>query len=174
MTTILQTERLLLRHFIPGDLEALFEMYRDPQVRRFFPDGTLTYEETREEMEWYFNGHPQHPELGLWAAVLRASGRLVGRCGLLPWTIDGREEVEIAYLIDKASWGQGLGTEAARAIRDYAFEQLGLTRLICLIDEHNQASIRVAEKLGMAFEKAGRDELGPFQLYAMAFEPEKP
>jgi RimJ/RimL family protein N-acetyltransferase len=47
------------------------------------------------------------------------------------------------------------------------FPQLGLRRLICLIDEANQASIRVAEKIGMTFEKEGRDELGPFHLYAL-------
>ena len=161
---ILETERLLLRHFIPGDIDALFALYSDPEIRRFFPDGTETLEETREEMEWYFNGHPKHPELGLWATVLKETGQFIGRCGLLTWTIDGQFEIEIAYMIDKSLWGQGLGTEAAQGIRDYAFEQLGLTRLICLIDEDNQASIRVAEKTGMAFEKEGEDELGPFHL----------
>ena len=164
---ILETKRLLLRHPVPEDLEAYFALYHDPEMRRYFPDGTLTLEETREEVEWYLNGHPHHPELGLWATLHKESGQFIGRCGLLPWTIDGRFEVEIAYMIDKSYWRQGLGTEAAAGIRDYAFEQLGLTRLICLIDEQNQASIRVAEKIGMAFEKEGRDELGPFHLYAL-------
>jgi RimJ/RimL family protein N-acetyltransferase len=167
MMMILETERLLLRHFEPSDLEPLFALYRDPEMRRYFPDGTETLEETREEMAWYFNGHPDYPELGLWATLLKENGQFVGRCGLLPWTIDDQFEVEIAYMIDKRFWGQGLGTEAAAGIRDYAFEQLGLTRLICLIDEENRASIRVAEKIGMAFEKEGRDELGPFHLYAI-------
>ena len=164
---ILETERLLLRYFVPADLEALFALYSDPEVRHFFPEGTFTLEETREELEWYFHGHPRHPELGLWATLQKETGQFIGRCGLLPWTIDGQFEIEIAYMIAKDFWGQGLGTEAAAGIRDYAFEQLGLTRLICLIDEHNQASIRVAEKIGMAFEKEGRDELGPFHLYAL-------
>ena len=164
---ILETERLLLRHFEPQDLEALFALYRDPEMRRYFPDGTRTHQETLEELEWHKNGHPQHPELGLWATILKEKGQFIGRCGLLPWTIDGQFEVEIAYMIDKAFWGQGLGTEAAAGIRDYAFEQLGLTRLVCLIDEDNQASIRVAEKIGMAFEKEGQDELGPFHLYTI-------
>jgi ribosomal-protein-alanine N-acetyltransferase len=53
------------------------------------------------------------------------------------------------------------------AIRDYAFETLGLTRLICLIEHGNGASQRVAQKIGMVFEKEARDEIGPFQLYAM-------
>jgi ribosomal-protein-alanine N-acetyltransferase len=136
-------------------------------VRRYFPEGTLTYEQTKEELEWYLHGHPKHPKLGLWATIHKETGQFIGRCGLLPWTIDGQDEVEIAYLIDKAFWGQGLGTEAAQGIRDYAFEQLGLTQLICLIDEDNWPSIRVAEKIGMAFAKEGQDELGPFHLYAL-------
>ena len=164
---ILETERLAMRHFEPGDIDALVALYRDPEVRRYFPEGMLSDAETRAELEWYLHGHPNHPELGLWATMLKDSGQFIGRCGLLPWTIDGQEEIEIAYMITKSYWGQGLGTEAARGIRDYAFEQLGLKRLICLIDEQNQASIRVAEKIGMTFEKEGRDELGPFHLYAL-------
>jgi len=165
---VLETGRLLFRHFELDDLDALFALYSDPKIRRYFPEGTLTIEETREELEWYLRGHPDHPELGLWATILKDSGQFIGRCGLLPWTIDGQEEIEIAYMISKSYWRQGLGTEAARGIRDYAFEQLGLKRLICLIDEQNRASIRVAEKIGMTFEKEGRDELGPFQLYSIS------
>jgi len=74
--------------------------------------------------------------------------------------------VEVAYLINKEYWGQGLGTEAAQGILDYGFEQLGLSRLICLIERENQASMRVAEKIGMTFEKEGQDEKGPFLLYS--------
>ncbi len=164
---ILETERLTLRHLEPDDLDALFALYRDPEMRHYFPDGTRTRQETLEELEWHQNGHPQHPELGLWATIHKETGQFIGRCGLLPWTIDGQFEVEIAYMIDKTLWGQGLGMEAAAGIRDYAFEQLGLTRLVCLIDEDNRASIRVAKKIGMAFEKEGRDKLGTFHLYAI-------
>jgi ribosomal-protein-alanine N-acetyltransferase len=163
---ILETKRLLLRHLEQDDLDNLFALYRDPEIRRYFPEGTLTYEETKEELEWFLNGHPEHPELGLWATIDKATGRFLGRCGLLPWTIDGRAEVEIAYLLDKTVWGQGLGTEAAQGILAYGFENLHLPRLICLIDSQNQASIKVAQNIGMTFEKEGVDELGPFLLYA--------
>ena len=61
---ILETERLSLRRLVLGDLDELFELYGDPEMRRYFPEGTLTYEETREELEWFLNGHPEHPELG--------------------------------------------------------------------------------------------------------------
>jgi ribosomal-protein-alanine N-acetyltransferase len=164
---ILETERLLLRRLVPEDLDALHALYSDPIVRQYFPEGILSLEETREELEWFLNGHPRHPELGLWATIHKESGQFIGRCGLLPWTIDGQFEVEIAYMLAKEYWGQGLAAEAARGIAKYAHETLGLTRLICLIDHDNAASIRVAEKTGMAFEKEGRDDKGPYVLYSM-------
>ena len=150
---ILETDRLILRHLLPDDLDRLFTLYSDPEMRRYFPEGTLTYEETKEELEWFLNGHPKHPELGLWATILKESNQFIGRCGLLPWTIEGRYEVEVAYMIAKEYWRQGLGTEAAGAILQYGFEQLGLSRLICLIDPANDASRRVAVKIGMTFER---------------------
>ena len=150
---ILETKRLLLRHFIPEDLEALYALYSDPEIRQYFPEGTLTREETKEELEWFLHGHPSHPELGLWATIHKETGKFIGRCGLLPWTIEARQEVEVAYLLDKAYWGQGLATEAAQAIMDYAFNQLQLSPLICLIDPENAASKKVAERIGMTLEK---------------------
>jgi len=168
---ILESQRLIFRHLEPSDLDDLFALYRDPAVRRYFPEGTLTYAETREELEWFLNGHPQRPELGLWATIRKDTQRLIGRCGLLPWTIDERPEVEVAYLLAQDQWGQGLGTEAAQAILNYGFETLHLSRLICLIDRENVASIRVAQRIGMTFEKEGRDEKGPFWLYARNRSP---
>jgi ribosomal-protein-alanine N-acetyltransferase len=85
---------------------------------------------------------------------------------LLPWTIDGREEVEVAYLLAKEYWRQGLGSEAARGILEYGFEHLGLSRLICMIDPENQASIGVATNIGMTFEREAVDEKGPFLIYS--------
>ena len=163
---ILETKRLLLRHMEMSDLDTLFRLYSDPEMRQYFPDGTLTYEETKEEVEWFLNGHPEHPELGLWTTILKETNQIIGRCGLLPWTIDGRYDVEVAYMIDKKYWRQGLGSEAAQAVLDYGFGTLGLTRLICMIDHDNEASIGVAKKIGMAFEREAEDETGPFQIYA--------
>lgn len=165
---ILETERLLLRRLLPGDLDDLFALYRDPEVRRYFPEGTLTYEETKAELEWFLSGHPDHPELGLWATIHKGTDRFIGRCGLLPWTIEQRAEVEVAYLLAKQYWGQGLGTEAARAIAHYGVEQLHLSRLICLILPGNLASLKVAESIGMTLEKELADEHGPLLLYSMS------
>ncbi|MEX2029528.1 MAG: GNAT family N-acetyltransferase [Anaerolineales bacterium] len=163
---ILETRHLVLRHLEPGDLDALFVLYEDREMRRYYPEGTLTYEETREELNWFRNGHPERPELGLWATVQKGTDQFLGRCGLLPWTLDGVPEVEVAYMIAKRFWGQGLGTEAAQGVLEYGFGTLGLDRLICLIDRENAASIRVATKIGMTFEREGSDEKGPFLLYS--------
>jgi RimJ/RimL family protein N-acetyltransferase len=163
---ILETKRLMLRRLLPGDLDRLFALYSDPEIRRYFPEGTLTYEETKEELEWFLDGHPEHPELGLWATIHKETDQFIGRCGLLPWTIEERQEVEVAYLLDKQYWGQGLATEAAQAIARYAFEQLRLSRLICMIDPQNRASQNVATKIGMTLEREMADEKGLFLLYA--------
>jgi RimJ/RimL family protein N-acetyltransferase len=153
MAIILETPRLILRHLVLDDLDELFALYSDPEIRRYFPEGVLSLEETREELEWFLNGHPEHPELGLWGTVHKDTGKFIGRCGLLPWEIDGILEVEIAYLINKDFWHQGLATEAAKGIMKYGFEKLNLPRLICLIDPENVASQRVAQKIGMVLEK---------------------
>jgi [ribosomal protein S5]-alanine N-acetyltransferase len=149
---ILETQRLLLRRLQPTDLDELFELYRDPEIRQYFPDGTRTYEQTAEELAWFEHGHPRHPELGLWATIHKDSGQFVGRSGLLPWTILGRQEVEVAYMIAKSFWRQGYGSEVARALVDYGFDFLKLDSLIALIDPAHEASLRTARSAGMQFD----------------------
>src|ERR1041384_5775473 len=164
---ILETERLLLRRQKIQDLDDLWALYCNPEITKYIPDAPRSREEAREELEWHMNGHPRFPELGLWATIHKGTGKFIGRCGLLPWTIDGQNEVEVAYTIARKYWGQGLATEAAQAILNYGFEKLGFSRLVCLIDEKNIASQRVSTKIGMAFEKVGRDEIGPFLIYSI-------
>lgn len=153
MTVILETPRLLLRHLRMDDLDELFTLYQDLEIRKYFPEGILSYEDTKEELEWHMNGHPRHPELGLWATIHKETGKFIGRCGLLPWEIDGRLEIEVAYLLDKNFWHQGLAMEAASGILTYAFNMLNLSRIICLIDPDNIASQKVAERIGMTLER---------------------
>lgn len=169
---ILTTERLVLRHLEPDDLASLYGLYRDPQMREFYPDGTRTLAETKEELDWFLNGHPRHPELGLWATIERSSGTFLGRCGLLPWQIDGKNEVELAFMIDKRRWREGLATEAAFGIMKYAKDRLNLQRLICLVMPGNAASAGVAIKVGMHFEREHADEFGVCHIYALRVQPD--
>ncbi len=150
---VLETERLILRRLVESDLDALFALYRDIEIRRHFPEGVLTLEETKEELEWFLQGHPKYPALGLWATIHRETGQFIGRCGLLPWTIDGALEIEVAYMIDKRYWRQGLAKEAAKALVRHGFDELRLPRLIALIDPEHTASIRTAQRAGLTFDQ---------------------
>jgi len=188
-STVIETDRLVLRRLTIDDVDVLAEIYRDPDVRRYFPGGTLDREETRDEVAWVIDEYYGRYGFGLWATILKETGALIGRCGLLPWTAvpepDGGlsiqhvaegapepegswPEVELAYLLAKPYWGRGLATEAARAIVAYAFDELRLTRLICLFDPENDASRRVAEKVGMTFERTVTIEGDVGPLYSMA------
>ena len=170
--TVLETERLVLRHLTLEDLDELAALYRDPEVRRYFPEGTLTYEETREELEWCIEVYDGRYGYGLWATARKDRDELIGRCGLIPWRatetaegelilegadehpVDGvTYEIELAYLLGREHWGQGLATEAARAIVDHAMRTLRPPRLICLFDPRNVASRRVAERVGFTFDR---------------------
>ena len=170
MAIILETERLLLRHQVIEDLDDLWALYCDPEITKYIPDAPRSREEAQEELEWHMHGHPKHPELGLWATIHKETGEFIGRCGLLPWTIDNVNEVEVAYTIARNYWGQALGSEAARAILQYGFEKLHLSRMVCLIDPENKASQKVAEKIGMAWEKTVNGYEGdniPFWIYSI-------
>jgi [ribosomal protein S5]-alanine N-acetyltransferase len=165
--SIIETERLELRPLTMNDLDALALIYRDPEVRKYFPEGALTYEETREELEWIIDVYYGQYGFGLWATTHKQTNEFIGRCGLLPWTFDGRSEIEVAYLLARAFWGRGLGTEAARAILAYGFEELHLSRLISLIDPANEASINVAVKIGMHLEKEAEIDGEPTLIYSV-------
>jgi RimJ/RimL family protein N-acetyltransferase len=121
--TVLETERLVLRHLTLGDLNELAALYRDPEVRRYFPEGTLTYEETREKLEWCIDVYDGRYGYGLWATVRKDRDELIGRCGLLPWratetpegelVLEGADEhpvdgvtyeIELAYLLGREHW----------------------------------------------------------------------
>jgi ribosomal-protein-alanine N-acetyltransferase len=130
------------------------------------PRAPLTYEQTKEELEWIINVYYGQYGFGLWATTLTETNEFIGRCGLLPWTIDGRQEVEVAYLLAKEHWGRGLGTEAARAILAYGFGELHLSRLICLIDPANEASVTVAMKIGMSLEREADIDGEPTLVYS--------
>ena len=161
--TVIETEWLVLRHLALEDLDALAEIYADPQFRRFL--GALrTREETRGVIEWSMQEYETRG-YGFYATVLKEEGCLIGRCGLLYQIIDGVDDVEVAYGLAPAYWGRGLATEAARATKEYGFRKLGFSRLISIIDPENFASQRVAEKNGMRREREFLFEGYPCYLY---------
>jgi RimJ/RimL family protein N-acetyltransferase len=83
----------------------------------------LTNEETKEELEWFLNGQPEHPELGLWATIHKETNQFIGRCGLVPWTVDERRSGS-GLSVGQSQLAPGLETEVAQAIARYGFSVL--------------------------------------------------
>lgn len=147
----IDTARLRLRTWRPGDVEALARINADPQVARFVgPQRALTRAETQRGLDALI-GHWRVHGFGLWAVEERGSGQLIGRAGL--WHPPGWDEPELGWLLDRAWWGRGLATEAAAAGLAYGFAGRAMERIISIIPPDNAASQRVAGKLGM--EPAG-------------------
>jgi len=150
MEQVLETERMVLCRMEMPDVDDLMGIFSDPVVMRYYP-GTKSRREAETWVQSQLDRYRDH-DIGLWAAVLKDSGELVGQCGLTVQEVEGREEVEIGYHFLRKHWNRGLATEAARACRDHGFA-LGHDRLVSLIDPGNLASRRVAEKTGLTLEK---------------------
>jgi ribosomal-protein-alanine N-acetyltransferase len=148
---ILETPRLLLRRSLEADIPALIALWTDPEVTRHMggPRDEATLRKSLRESA----GHPLAEVYDLWPVVEKSTREIVGDCGLLPKTIDGQDEIELVYVISHSRWGRGYATEVSHALMRYAFETLGLGRIVSLIDPGNLASQRVAEKVGLRLEK---------------------
>jgi RimJ/RimL family protein N-acetyltransferase len=154
---MIATERLVLRKPRAEDAPDLAVAYADPEVVRFIGDGsTASLAEVREGIEEWLERWDTWG-LSLFSLERRDDGRVVGRAGFLRWDPEtwevGGDETELGWLLAREHWGHGYATEAALALRDWAFAERGLTRLISLIAPANLRSIRVAERLGERYER---------------------
>jgi len=147
MHKVLKTSRLILREFVPGDADALARVISDPETMRFYPSPF----DRAEVEEWIARNIRRYRAngYGLWAVDLKATGEMIGDCGITLQEVDGEHLPEIGYHLRRDLWGQGLATEAALACRDYGFRVLEADLLISLIRPENVASGRVAERNGM-------------------------
>ena len=148
---ILETSRLLLRRYEAEDITSLYTIFSDPQMMEFYP-APFNFQQTQDwigrNLDRYCNDG-----YGLWAVSLKDTYEFIGDCGLIKQKINDKTEIEIGYHISKKHWFKGYASEAARACKEHGFHQLGLDKLISIIDPRNIASIRVAEKIGFIKEK---------------------
>ena len=146
---MIETERLQLRLFTLDDLDDLSLIFSDPDVVKHLGTGKpAPREETEQALHSVINHWERHG-FGRWAAVFKATGKLIGYSGLR--SFNGTPE--LVYLLDKPYWGLGLATEMAQASLKYGFEELGFERIIALSKLANVASHHVLEKIGMVYEK---------------------
>ncbi|MCC2616503.1 GNAT family N-acetyltransferase [Aestuariibacter halophilus] len=147
---VLETPRLILRPFTEDDAPALHEVNRLPEVMRFIApveqsvDDTLAYLKQGPLADYAKYGYGRH------ALIDKASGTLIGFCGLK--YLPDLDDVDIGYRMLPEYWGQGLATEASEVLMDYARNTLGLTRVIALALPDNHGSIAVMKKLGLVYE----------------------
>jgi ribosomal-protein-alanine N-acetyltransferase len=147
----IETERLLLRPKTPDDLAAMEALYDDPAVAQWL-GGAIDGAERKRRLDRHLKHEREHG-FSLWALVERASGEVVGQCGLQ--YLDGGPEVEVGWALLSLRWGRGYATEAAGAAVAFGFAELGLERLVAVILPENARSRRVAERLGMVEDGRG-------------------
>ena len=147
----LETPRLLLRPMLAADVNELLLIFSDPQVMASFNEPPFT----RQQMERWTQRNLDHQSqygYGLFSVILKSEGILIGDCGLERLDEDDLPVAELGYDFRSDHWNQGYATEAASTVRDFAFRELDLPKLISLIRVGNEASRRVAEKVGMRLE----------------------
>jgi len=137
-----------------ADAEDLHAVYSDPSTFEYIgSDPTRSIEETLERIALKAAHHDRHG-FALWSVIERASGRVVGDCGLQ--MLEGGPDVEVGYKLGREYRGRGYATEGARASLDFGFEQAGLDRIVAVTSPVNRPSRNVMEKLGMTLVGPGR------------------
>jgi RimJ/RimL family protein N-acetyltransferase len=149
----LETERLRLRPFVASDLEAMYEIYSDPGVVRYLYEPQRSRAGVTELLaRKAANTRLEAEGDGLSAAVVRRDdGRLVGDVSLV-WVSESHRQGEIGFVMHPAHQGRGYASEAAAPLLAFAFETLGLHRVVGRTEARNAGSARVLEKLGMRRE----------------------
>lgn len=154
----LETERLIFRAVKRSDLNDIYEYSSNPKTSEFLlwePHKTVEY--TREFIELVISRY-KSGEYNDWALVHKETDKMIGTCGFT--RIDQQNSiVEIGYVISPKYWGQGLATEAATKIIEFAFEELQVNRIEAKFMFGNEASLAVMRNVGMKFEGYQRDAM---------------
>jgi RimJ/RimL family protein N-acetyltransferase len=151
-SVFLETARLVLRAKRPDDLDFIASLYADENVMRWIGDGKTL---PRDEVEARFarvlaiENEPGHERWDAFNIVARkADGVALGQAGMLRCAIDGAPDIEVGWWLAPFAWGHGYATEAASALRDFAFADLGLDHLSIVLQAENVRSVAVARRIG--------------------------
>ncbi len=150
----LNAKRLVLREFVVEDWPAVLAYQRDPRYLRYYPWADRTEADVRAFVGMFLEQQKERPRRRFQLAItLLPEGRLVGNCGIRRKP-DNNWEADIGYELAPDCWGQGFATEAAQAMVNFGFQELGLRRISSWCIADNAASARVLERLG--FRQEGR------------------
>ncbi len=153
--TVLETNRLILRHLSEEDAGFIFELLNEPSWIQNIGDRNIR---TLDDARSYIVNGPaasyRKNGFGLYLVVLKETGESIGMCGLIRRA--ELEDVDIGYALLPRFWSKGYAVEAAQAVKEYANAVIGLKRIVGIVDPANQGSIRVLEKIGLRYEKMVR------------------
>ena len=165
---VLETKRLILRRFTPEDAADNYRIYTDLENMKYMGRQPDSVDFERDHIRKHIANYYDKYGFGLWATVLKENNQLIGRCGLIYQKIGDMKELEITYLIDRNYCGKGLATEAARETVRLGFEKYRFPRIVAVINPDNVASVRVAEKIGMKYERdVNYKEFGKVAMYVL-------
>ncbi len=167
---VIETERLILREYSFDDFNALFEIVSDPETMQHYP-APFDEQRTKQWIAWNLDNYKKYG-FGLWAAVLKVSGEFIGDCGITMQNIDNEMLPEIGYHIHKKYWRRGFAKEAARAVRDWGFQNTQYDTIYSCMKYTNVGSYSTAIANGMKKVKEYPDEKNGIS-YAYAIEREE-
>ncbi|MGZ5244580.1 MAG: GNAT family N-acetyltransferase [Bacteroidia bacterium] len=148
-----QTERLIFRKLEEGDLEELMPFFSSDETMKFLPVSSTSFSVNGKEWINRQLNRYTNTNSGLYALVLKETGKIVGMCGLLVQDVDEKKELEIGYHLLPQHWKNGYATEAATFCKSFAKENKLAESVISIIDPENINSQKVAERNGLKREK---------------------
>ena len=154
----IETERLVLREMLEDDFEALRRVLGDRDIMCHYP---YEFDDARIR-SWIARNRERYSifGFGLWAVCRKDTGELIGDCGLTMQIIDGQIRPEIGYHIRADHQRQGYATEAARAVRDWAWQNTPFRAIFSYMKAENIPSIRTAMAYGCEYAGEFLDDEG--------------
>ena len=151
MHVYLETERMILRRFMPADVDLVTALDADPAVMRYINGGRPTpRDEIRDDyLPWWLAYYERGDQYGFWAAIEKGTGAFLGWFHLRPLPEDPDDDPELGYRLHATAWGRGYATEGSRALIHKAFSELGARRVYATTMVVNVGSWRVMEKAGL-------------------------
>ncbi|WMJ87620.1 GNAT family N-acetyltransferase [Anaerocolumna sp. MB42-C2] len=151
--TITETNRLIIKELTVDDIPALYQIYQNEEVKKYIPGISDTLEEEIEKHKSYIKSVYHFYGYGLWGIFDKNSGELMGKCGFTNSIINGKEVIEMGYMLDYCKWGCGYATECLHSILRYAYDNLNIKDIISVINTSNNRSIKTAERVGMKLDQ---------------------
>lgn len=149
---IFETKRCIIREFEPKDMDALWELYSDPEITEYIDD-LFPYDEELEYENKYIEHIYRYFGYGMWLVFHKETGKLIGRAGIESKDYQEGSEIEMGYVIAKEYQKKGYATEVCQGIMEYAMKELDIKKINCLIDKNNYPSIALAKKLGFKYDE---------------------